>query len=112
MAFVSKNVGPEAAVIAGRSREMDRAAEAVLRGARIIASAHADTGNYIEKLSVQTVKSRLPSRVGFVDDRLVVSDDEASASIEWGHMVRYKNARRVRWVPGQHILTRAMGAVR
>lgn len=111
MAYVSENAGPHAAVIAGQSSQMDRAADAVLRNARVLAAAHVNTGNYIKNLSVMTVPSRQPSRVGYVKDRLVVSDDPASPSIEWGHMVRYKNARRVRWVPGQHILSRAAGMV-
>lgn len=91
---------------------MDRAADATLRNARILAAAHVKSGNYIENLSTMTVPSREPSRVGYVKDRLIVSDDPASPSIEWGHLVRFKNARRVRWIPGQHILTRAMAMVR
>lgn len=112
MAFVNKNAGPMAAKIAGGRAEMDAAAGSVLRSVRAVAAGHVNTGAYISKLSVHTVPSRLPSRVGIVDDRLIVSDDPASISIEYGHMVRYKNARRVRWVPGQHIMQRGMDAVR
>lgn len=110
--FINKNAGPAAAVIAGRMSEMDRAAGALLRAVRTRAMAHVNTGAYIKNLRIEKVPSRLPSRVGYVEDRLVVAEDPAILSIEYGHMTRYKNARRVSWVPGQHIMTGALGMVR
>lgn len=112
MVYVIPNAGPIAAQIAGRSVEMDVVAGRTLRAVRTVAAGHRLTGDYMNSLSVQTVKSRLPSRVGYVDDRLVVTTDPAALSIEYGHFVRFKNARRVRWVPGQHIMGRAIGMVR
>lgn len=118
-AFVSKNAGPEAAVIAGRNSEMDRAANVLLRAVRTRAMAHVRTGNYIKNLSIQTVPSLQPSRVGYVQDRIVVADDKAALSIEYGHWNTRitRNGRRVstgvlRKVPGQYIMTGALGMVR
>lgn len=110
--FIIKNAGPIAAKLAGTRTEMDDAANQVLRNARMIAATHRRTGKYMSGLKVLTVPSRLPSRVGFVKDRLVVADHPAVLSIEYGHMVRHKNARRVSWVPGQHIMGRAMAMTR
>lgn len=107
-AWVSGRVRVVAAQIAGKSSGMDAAAENGLQIARRLAAQHRDTGNYIANLKVVEV----PGEKGTgrtVRDRLVVADDVAAASIEWGHLVRYKNARRVRWVPGQRILTRTKG---
>lgn len=112
MAYVIPNAGPIAAQIAGGRSEMDATANRVLASVRAVASQHVNTGAYISKLSVIKAPSRLPSRVGYVDDRLIVSDDPASMSIEYGHMTRFKNARRVRWVPGLHIMERGLAAVR
>ena len=111
-AFISKNAGPEAARIAGNSAEMDVIGGRVLRAARIVAAAHRDSGNYVNGLEMHRVPSQEPSRVGFVDDRVVTSTDPATLSIEHGHLQRVAGARRVRWIPGQHILGRAMGMVR
>lgn len=109
MSYVSPLAGPMAAVIAGRSQEMDLVAARGARAVRQVAAANRLTGNYIDKVFTATVPSQKPSKVGTVDDRLIVADDEAAVSIEYGHMVRFKNARRVRWVPGQHIMGRAIG---
>ena len=111
MAYVSPLAGPMAAVIAGPSKQMDHAAQRGLTAVRNVAAAHRLTGNYLSKLSVVTAPSEKPSKVGTVQDRLIVADDEAAVSIEYGHMIRYKNARRVRYVPGQHIMGRAIRMV-
>lgn len=111
MAYVDPLAGPMAAVIAGRTQEMDLVAARGARAVRQVAAAHRLTGNYIDKVFTATVPSQRPSKVGSVDDRLIVADDEAAVSIEYGHLVRFKNARRVRYVPGQRIMGRAIRMV-
>lgn len=108
MAYVDPRAGSMAAQIAGRSREMDHAANRGLRAVRSIAAENRLTGNYIAKTFVATVPSVLPSKVGPIEDRVIVADDEAATSIEYGHLVRFTNARRVRYVPGLHIMGRAL----
>lgn len=111
MAYVSKDIRVTAAVIAGRSAEMDVAAGRVKRAVKAVAAQHRLTGAFINGLVVATV----PGEQGTgrqVADRVVSSTDPATLSIEYGHMVRYKNARRVRWVPGQHVMQRGMSMVR
>lgn len=109
MAYVSPLAGPMAAVIAGRSTEMDVVANRGARMVRHVAAAHRLTGNYIDKVGTATVPSQQPSKVGPVDDRLIYADDEGSVAIEYGHLVRFKTSRRVQYVPGQHIMGRALG---
>lgn len=106
--FISKNAGPEAARIAGGSVQMDAAAGKVRRAVIAAAAGHRDSGAYIRSLSIQTVPSVEPSRVGFVDDRIVVSTDPGALAIEYGHMQRFKGARRVRWVPGHAPMRRGL----
>jgi hypothetical protein len=108
MSYVSPLAGPMAAVIAGRSTEMDIAANRGASMIRQVAAAHRLTGAYIDSVGTATVPSVQPSKVGTVDDRLIYVDDPGAVSIEHGHLVRYKNARRVRYVPGQHIVGRAL----
>lgn len=111
MAYVNERVRVDAARIAGKSPEMDVVAGRTHRAVRAVAAANRLTGNYINNLSVHTV----PGLVGngrLVDDRLVVADDEGAASIEFGHMVRFTESRRVKWVPGQYPMTRGMAMVR
>lgn len=108
MSYVDPRAGSMAAQIAGGSSEMDHAANRGLRAVRSVAAAHRLTGTYIAKTFVATVPSVLPSKVGPIDDRLIVADDDAAVSIEYGHLYRFKNARRVRYVPGQHIMGRAL----
>lgn len=109
-AYVNPRVRVEAARIAGRSVDMDVAAARVLRSVKAVAAANRLTGEYMRNLSVQTVPG-LTGNGRLVDDRLVVADDPAAWSIEYGHLVRYKNSRRVRWVPGQYPMTRGMALV-
>ena len=111
MAYVNERVRVTAAVIAGRSAEMDVAAGRVKRAVIAQASQHRLTGAYIKGLVVASV----PGESGTgrqVTDRVVSSTDPATLSIEYGHMQRFKNSRRVKWVPGQHIMQNAMQAVR
>ena len=109
-AYVNPRVRVEAARIAGKSPERDVAAGKTLRAVQTVAAANRLTGEYMSKLHVVTA----PGLIGngrLVDDRLIVSDDPASPSIEYGHLVRFKNARRVRWVPGQYPMTRGLAMV-
>lgn len=107
MAYVSEQVRVVAARIAGKSEAMDFAATRIMRSAQTLAAPHRDTGNYIRSFEVVTVPG-LKGNGRLVDDRLVVNNDPAAAAIEWGHLYRYKNSRRVKFIPGQHIMTRAM----
>lgn len=110
MAYVNSNVRVTAAVIAGRSSEMDHAARRVQSAAIGVAASHRLTGAYINNFSIHTV----PGESGTgreVDDRLVVNDDPGAAAIEWGYIRRFKNSRRVQYVPGQHILGKAIRKV-
>jgi hypothetical protein len=108
--YVNERVRVDAAIIAGRSSEMDRAADRTLRAVKSVAASHRLTGAYINGLVIATV----PGEQGTgrqVSDRVVSSTDPATLSIEYGHMKRHKNARRVSWVPGQHNLQRGMQMV-
>ncbi|MFF7293225.1 DUF5403 family protein [Microbacterium sp. NPDC008134] len=111
MSYVDPRAGSMAAQIAGQSGEMDVVANRGLSAVRSIAAAHRLTGEYISKTYVVTVPSLEPSKVGPIDDRLIVADDKAAVSIEYGHLVRFKNSRRVKFVPGQHIMGQAVRAV-
>ncbi len=110
-AYVSERVRVDAAVIAGRSVEMDVAARRTLRAVKIVAGGNRNTGAYIRGLEVHAVRGERGTGKQ-VTDRVVTSTDPATLSIEYGHLVRYANARRVRWVPGQHIMQRALQLVR
>lgn len=110
--FIKKNAGPAAAQIAGGSHAMDAAAGRVLRSVRRIAESHAATHAFVKSLEIHEVPSQQPSLVGFVTDRIVTTTDPGALSIEYGRMYRYKNARRVRYVPGQYPMTRGMQATR
>lgn len=93
------------AIIAGKSAAMDAAAHTGLQIARGLAARHVDTGAYIRSLKVVTVPGRMGSGRR-VDDRLIVATDPGAAAIEFGSLHHFPNSRRVRWTPGQHILTR------
>lgn len=107
MAFVSRDAQFEAAIIAGRSHQMDEAANRGLMAVRAAAAPHAKTHDYIRSLSVVAVPGER-GRGRQVTDRLIVSTDPGAAAIEWGHLVRVAGARRVQWVPGQHPMRTGM----
>lgn len=110
MAYVSESVRVTAAIIAGRSSEMDAAAGRVQGTAIGIAAQHRLTGAYIKNFSIQDV----PGERGtgqMVRDRLIVNDDPGAAAIEWGYLRQFKNSRRVQYIPGQHIMQRAIRKV-
>ncbi|KJL39910.1 DUF5403 family protein [Microbacterium trichothecenolyticum] len=108
------------AQMCGEDAVMGQAAGRVLRSVRTVAAQHVDTGNYMRKLG--TVK--VPGEKGTgrsVMDRLVVADDPAAASIEWGHfttrITRAEGSRRVTtgpltWVPGKHIMAKGLARVK
>lgn len=108
MSYVDPRAGSMAAQIAGRSKEMDLVANRGVRTVRTVAAGHRLTGTYISKVFATTAPSVVSSKVGPIDDRLIVADDDAAVSIEYGHLVRFKNARRVRYVPGQHIMAKSL----
>lgn len=103
MAYVDGSVRVEAAIIAGHSPEMDRAANRGLAIAKGLAAPHVDTGAYQRNLKVVTVPGRLGTGKR-VSDRLIVADDPGAAAIESGYIRRIPGTRRVQFVPGQHIL--------
>lgn len=110
--FINKNAGPAAARIAGEHPAMDEAAGRVMRSIRRQAESHAATHAFINSLAIHKVPSQQPSLVGFVQDRVVTTTDPGALSIEYGRLYRYKNARRVRYEPGQYPMTRGMQATR
>lgn len=109
MADVYPGAGTTVAIIAGRTHEMDAGARRVLTAVRAVAARHKLTGAYMSKLSIVEARG-LSGNGRRVTDRLVVADDEGSISIEYGHIQRVKGARRVKFIPGQHIMRRGMEA--
>lgn len=107
MAYVNPRTSLHVAIIVGKTGDMDRAANRVLQSVRRVAAQHVDTGNYIRNLRVDTVPGQ--SGTGrLVSDRLVSANDPGAMSIEYGHMYRVPGARRVRWVPGLHIMRKGL----
>lgn len=98
-----------AAIIAGQSSEMDFAARKMLGHVRAEAAKHTDTGHYQTTLGIATVPGRMGTGTQ-VSDRIVYADDDGAAAIEWGHIYRHPNSRRVTFVPGLHIMRNAIGA--
>lgn len=106
MAEVFKHVGVTVARMAGDSPVMDEVAARLLAAVMRRAIQHRLTGEYISKLDVKNV----PGKKG-VRDRIVVANDKAAYSIEWGHWAPGKGREGATWVPGQHILGGAIGEV-
>lgn len=101
------------AKMCGDDQIMDDVANKLHALAMRRAVAHRLTGAYISQLKVKNV----PGKKG-VRDRMVIAGDKAAMSIEYGHAVRYnrgdgaqKNSYNFKWVPGQFILTGAIGAI-
>lgn len=111
MAVVYAHVPVTVARMAGNHSTMDQVAKKLYTLARARAESHRLTGAYIASLGVENV----PGKKG-VRDRLVYADDKAAMSIEYGHSQRIRNAghndANFKWVPGQFILTGAIGAIR
>lgn len=109
--YIKESVRVTAAVIAGGRGEMDGAANRVKRAVLAEAAKHRLTGAYAASIRVE----RVPGISGTgrqVTDRVVSTTDPGALSIEYGHLHRFKNSRRVKWVPGKHIMQNAMQAVR
>jgi len=100
MAQVYKSVGVEAARIAGRSPEMDAAAERVANAARALAAGHNITGEYLNGIGTSEIRGKRG-----VTDRIAFVDAEAAASREFGHRTRDGKG----YVEGLHIFGRAAG---
>ena len=83
----------------GVQAELTVAAEGILQRAEELAAQHIDSDRYRSSLRVRNV----PGKSG-VRDRLVESTDPGAVPIEYGHLTRGG-----RYVPGQYILTRAIG---
>jgi hypothetical protein len=110
MAVVYAWVPNGVARMAGNHEEMDRVARHLLLLAKRRATAHILTSAYIRGLRARNV----PGKKG-VRDRLVEATDKAAMSIEYGHAVRLNkagpNQANFKWVPGQYILTGAIGMI-
>lgn len=104
MASVGKKVGVEVAKLAGVQGLMTAQAHRIKATAEALAAESARTGHYASSFGVETV----PGEQG-VPDRLVYNDDEAAVVIEYGHMTPASETSPGRYVPGKHILRRAIG---
>lgn len=110
MAYVKQRAGLIAAIEVGRTNAMDEAAARVQAAAIAEAAAHRLTGAYIRSFSIHNVPGLSGTGV-LVRDRLVVNDDPGAAAIEWGYIRRFQNSRRAQYVPGQHIMGKAIRKV-
>ncbi len=100
MAQVYRAAAIQAAQIAGRSSEMDAAAERVASAAREIAASHRVTGEFVDSIATSETRGKRG-----VTDRIASVDHEAAASIEFGHRTRGGRG----YVEGLHIMGRAAG---
>lgn len=103
MAQVYKGAGTKVAKLPGIQPLLDTAAAGILTRAQAQAAGHVETGRYLESLEVIPTRGKRG-----VIDRLVIAKDPASAIIEYGHLETGKGGGAT-WVPGQFILTRAIG---
>ncbi len=104
-----------AAIMAGRSSEMDRVANRVKMSVLRIAAESRLTGAFMDSVSVQKV----PGEAGVgvrVRDRIIVTTDPAALSIEYGHHASGRDQPGINLpnapangtrVPGKFIFTRA-----
>lgn len=100
----------KAAVIAGNSAAMDRAADTLLRNIKAEAAKHNLTTAFMRSWSVRTA----PGESGNgrqVNDRVVVTDDPGALAINYGHFNRQaKGSNKIPdFVPGKHIVEKAIG---
>lgn len=102
MAEVYKHVPVTVAKMAGNDGQMDITAHKAVTLARLLATQHIRSGSYYDDLKVKNV----PGKKG-VRDRLIVAEDKAAISIEWGHF----NTWAKRHVKGQFILTKTIAAM-
>jgi hypothetical protein len=107
--WVSQKAEVYAAIIAGHDPEMDRVAERFKSNLLAIMALNRLTGASMESVSIQ----RVPGLLGngrLVTDRIIVSTDPGILAINYGHLYRHKNSRRVTYVPGTHAFERALAA--
>ncbi len=108
--YIQRDVRVIAAQIAGDSAEMGRAAGAVQRAVRAVASNYVDTGALHDSYKIATVPGERGTGRS-VNDRLIYSDEPAALPNEYGYIRRLKG-RRVQYVPGRHIMRRGMDLAR
>lgn len=104
MASVNKRASTDAAKLPGVQGLLTAQAHRIKASAEALAAESVDTGNYAGSFSVKSV----PGESG-VTDRLVVNNDPASVVIEYGHMTPPSETSPGGYVPGKHILRRAIG---
>lgn len=104
MADIDRDVSRKVAGLPGVAAEQARAASQIKARAGALASTSVDTGNYAAsfRLSIE------PGPGGF-DDYVVSNDDPAAVWIEYGHMTPASKNSPGRFVPGKHVLRRAIG---
>lgn len=101
---MKKKVGVAIAKTGGVQGLMSAQAQRIKASAEALAAESIDTGHYASSFSVEST----PGRSG-VTDRLVVNDDPAAVAIEYGHMTPPSETSPGTYVPGKHILRRAIG---
>lgn len=97
---VNKTAYRVAAKVAGQDPEMDRVAARVAAVASAEALRHKRSGELAGSIRV---------RRGRVD-RVITIDDPEALHIEYGHLASGRG-RGARWVPGLHILSKAVKRV-
>lgn len=81
MAKIYKSAGLTAAIIAGESAAMDKAAAKVAQAVKREAAKHRDTGDFQRSIKTKRVRGR-----SGVTDREVYTDDPNAWTIETGHL--------------------------
>lgn len=104
MASVNRNADIKCAMQPGVQGLMTAQAHRIKATAEALAAESVETGHYASSFGVETV----PGERG-VADRLVYNDDEAAVVIEYGHMTPPSETSPGTYVPGKHILRRAIG---
>jgi hypothetical protein len=105
---VRKFVALEAARIAGRSAEMNIAAERLKAAAKVEAAKHRDSGAQGDSIVIVRAKSR---RSKGVEDRVVMVTDPLGAIKEFGHVVRNADGEEIGYVKGNHVMQNALNKI-
>lgn len=104
MAEVYRDASLRVAKLAGVQNEQAAAARAIMTRAVGLAAESADTGAYASSFGV-TAEAGPNGVVDFV----VYNDDPAAVIIEYGHMTPATKNSPGTFVPGKHVLRRAIG---
>lgn len=104
MASVKRNADVKCAMLPGVQGLLTATAHRIKATGEALAAESIQTGNYASSFGVETV----PGERG-VEDRLVYNDDEAAVVIEYGHLTPPTEKSPGTYVPGKHILRRAIG---